>query len=67
MATVYLAEDLKLHPRVAIKLLHPELGATLGPERFRREIAIAARFTHPQQAVRTGRLVPTTLSIARKP
>jgi tRNA A-37 threonylcarbamoyl transferase component Bud32/tetratricopeptide (TPR) repeat protein/TolB-like protein len=47
MATVYLAEDLKLHRRVALKLLHPELGATLGPERFLREIAIASRLTHP--------------------
>jgi len=47
MATVYLAEDLKLHRRVALKLLHPELGATLGPARFQREIAIAARLTHP--------------------
>jgi tRNA A-37 threonylcarbamoyl transferase component Bud32 len=47
MATVYLAEDLRLHRRVALKVLHPELGATLGPERFQREIAIAARLTHP--------------------
>ena len=47
MATVYLAEDLKLHRRVALKLLHPELGATLGPERFLREIDIASRLTHP--------------------
>ncbi|MGH7512615.1 MAG: protein kinase domain-containing protein [Gemmatimonadales bacterium] len=47
MATVYLAEDLKLHRPVALKLLHPELGATLGPERFLREIAIASRLTHP--------------------
>ena len=47
MATVYLAEDLRLHRRVALKLLHPELGATLGPERFLREIDIASRLTHP--------------------
>jgi tRNA A-37 threonylcarbamoyl transferase component Bud32/tetratricopeptide (TPR) repeat protein/TolB-like protein len=47
MATVYLAEDLKLHRRVALKVLHAELGATLGPERFLREIAIASRLTHP--------------------
>jgi serine/threonine-protein kinase len=47
MATVYLAEDLKLHRRVALKLLHPEVSAALGPERFRREIDIAARLTHP--------------------
>jgi serine/threonine-protein kinase len=46
MATVYLAEDLTLRRRVAIKLLHPELAATLGPERFQREIAIASRLSH---------------------
>jgi serine/threonine-protein kinase len=47
MATVYLAEDLK-HPRqVAIKVLRPELAATVGAERFLREIQIAARLNHP--------------------
>jgi len=47
MATVYLAEDLLLQRRVALKLLHSELGATLGPERFQREIAIASGLVHP--------------------
>ena len=47
MATVYLAEDLRHHRRVAIKVLHPELGAVLGAERFLREIGIAARLSHP--------------------
>jgi serine/threonine-protein kinase len=47
MATVYLAEDLKHHRRVAVKVLRPELAATLGPERFVREIEIAAGLTHP--------------------
>jgi serine/threonine-protein kinase len=47
MATVYLAEDLTLHRRVALKVLHPELAATLGRDRFLREIEIAARLTHP--------------------
>ncbi len=47
MATVYLAEDLKHHRKVAVKVLRPELAATLGPERFVREIEIAARLTHP--------------------
>ncbi|MGH7512614.1 MAG: serine/threonine-protein kinase, partial [Gemmatimonadales bacterium] len=47
MATVYLARDLKLERRVALKLLRPELRAALGPERFLREIDIAARLTHP--------------------
>ena len=47
MATVYLAEDLKHHRQVAVKVLRPELAATLGPERFLREIETAARLTHP--------------------
>jgi serine/threonine-protein kinase len=47
MATVYLAEDLKLHRRVALKVLRPELGAALGTDRFLREIEIAARLNHP--------------------
>lgn len=34
MATVYLAEDLKHHRKVAIKVLRPELAAVLGAERF---------------------------------
>ena len=47
MATVYLAEDLKHHRKVAVKVLRPELAATLGPERFLREIEVAARLQHP--------------------
>jgi TolB-like protein/tRNA A-37 threonylcarbamoyl transferase component Bud32 len=47
MATVYLAQDLKHHRRVAVKVLRPELAATLGPERFLREIEIAAQLHHP--------------------
>ncbi len=47
MAVVFLAEDLKHHRRVAIKVLDPELAAVLGPERFLREIEIAARLQHP--------------------
>ncbi len=47
MATVYLARDLKHDRPVALKVLHPELAATLGPERFRREITIAAKLQHP--------------------
>ena len=46
MATVFLAEDTKHHRRVALKVLHRELAATLGPERFRREIELAARLQH---------------------
>ena len=47
MATVYLAEDIKLHRNVALKVLRPELAAALGPERFLREIEIAAKLHHP--------------------
>jgi serine/threonine-protein kinase len=47
MATVYLAEDLKHHRKVAIKVLRPDLAATLGPERFLREIEVAAQLQHP--------------------
>ena len=47
MATVYGADDLRHGRRVAIKVLRPELAATLGAERFLREIGIAARLTHP--------------------
>jgi len=35
------------HRRVAVKVLRPELAAALGPERFLREIAIAAQLQHP--------------------
>ncbi|HEU5303197.1 MAG TPA: protein kinase, partial [Gemmatimonadales bacterium] len=45
--TVYLAHDLKHDRPVALKVLHAELAATLGPERFLREIKLAARLQHP--------------------
>jgi tetratricopeptide (TPR) repeat protein/TolB-like protein len=47
MATVYLARDLRHRRPVALKVLHPELGAMLGPRRFRREIEMAANLSHP--------------------
>ena len=47
MATVYLAHDLKHDRSVALKVLHPELAAVLGSERFQREIRFAARLQHP--------------------
>jgi tRNA A-37 threonylcarbamoyl transferase component Bud32/pimeloyl-ACP methyl ester carboxylesterase len=47
MATVYLAQDLRHQRHVALKVLHPELSASLGSERFLREITIAAGLTHP--------------------
>ncbi len=47
MATVYLAEDVKHGRSVAVKVLRPELAGAVGPERFLREIEIAAALTHP--------------------
>ncbi|HEX5819179.1 MAG TPA: serine/threonine-protein kinase, partial [Gemmatimonadales bacterium] len=47
MATVWLAEDVKHRRRVAVKVLRPELAASLGPQRFLREIEIAAQLSHP--------------------
>jgi eukaryotic-like serine/threonine-protein kinase len=47
MATVYLAQDLRHDRPVALKVLHPELATSLGPERFQREVRLAARLQHP--------------------
>ena len=47
MAAVYLAHDLKHERDVAIKVLHPDLGAALGGERFPSEIRTTARLQHP--------------------
>ena len=47
MATVYLAEDLKHHRKVALKVLKPELAAIVGAERFLAEIRTTASLQHP--------------------
>jgi Tol biopolymer transport system component len=47
MATVYLAQDTKHQRSVALKVLHPELAAALGSERFLREITTTAALDHP--------------------
>jgi len=47
MATVYLADDLKHRRKVAVKVLRPELASIIGPDRFLREIEIAAKLNHP--------------------
>jgi serine/threonine-protein kinase len=47
MATVYLARELRLQRPVALKVLEAGLAVELGPERFLREIATAARLQHP--------------------
>jgi tetratricopeptide (TPR) repeat protein len=69
MATVYLATDLKHQRQVAIKVLRPELAATVGPERFLREIEIAARLSHPHvlPLLDSGRWGDATASGGRVP
>ncbi|MBA3272176.1 MAG: protein kinase, partial [Acidobacteria bacterium] len=47
MATVFLAQDIKHDRVVALKVLHLDLAASLGPDRFLREIKLAARLNHP--------------------
>jgi serine/threonine-protein kinase len=53
MATVYLAQDLKHHRQVAVKVLRPELAAALGGERFLREITTTTNLRHPNASVLT--------------
>jgi len=47
MAIVWLAQDLKLNRDVAVKVLLGELAFAMGPERFRREIDVVSRLSHP--------------------
>ncbi len=47
MATVYLAHDQKHNRKVAVKVMRPELAATLGADRFLREVQVAAQLSHP--------------------
>jgi tetratricopeptide (TPR) repeat protein len=47
MATVYLATDIKHNRKVALKVLRPELAATMGPERFLQEVQVTANLQHP--------------------
>src|SRR5688572_17049791 len=47
MATVYLAQDLRHHRKVAVKVLRPELAAAVGAERFLTEIRTTANLQHP--------------------
>ena len=48
MATVYRAHDTRDDRDVAVKVLLPDVAMALGPERFRREIDVASRFSHPR-------------------
>jgi serine/threonine-protein kinase len=63
MATVYLAHDLKHDRFVALKVLRPELAATLGSQRFLREIRTTARLDHPH-ILPVRRQTPWTLPTA---
>src|SRR5580765_8085049 len=65
MATVYLARDLQHERPVAIKLLHPELGATLGSERLRARL-ISTRQLPIQDAVRIVRESALALDYAHR-
>ena len=47
MATVYLADDIKHERKVALKVLKPELAASLGHDRFLQEVRITANLQHP--------------------
>jgi eukaryotic-like serine/threonine-protein kinase len=47
MATVFVARDVRHNRQVAVKVLHPELSAVLGPERFLKEIELTAGLQHP--------------------
>ena len=47
MATVYLAQDLKHHRSVAVKVLRPEIASALGADRFLKEIEVTANLQHP--------------------
>ena len=62
MGAVYLAEDLKHHRRVAVKVLRPDLSASLGTDRFLREIEVAARLQHPPSSRSTTAARPTATS-----
>jgi serine/threonine protein kinase/Tfp pilus assembly protein PilF len=48
MSTVYLADDVKHHRHVAVKVLHSELASTIGPDRFMREVDVVASLNHPR-------------------
>ena len=67
MATVYLAQDAKHERLVALKVLHPDLAASLGPDRFLREIKLVARLKDELQVplnVRSLYEHPTVAALA---
>jgi len=58
MATVYIAQDVRHRRKVALKVLHPELSAVIGPERFLKENELTASLQHPHILSRVGREGP---------
>ena len=68
MAVVFLAEDLKHHHRVALKVMKPDVGTSLGSETFLREIDIAAKLSGATAlGIGTGRPRRDGLSEGRIP
>ncbi len=69
MATVYLAEDLRHHRKVAIKVMKPEVSAELAADRFLREIRTTANLQHPNivPVFDSGEVVLTTGSAEGSP
>ena len=70
MATVFLAMDVRHDRKVALKVLHPELSSALGPDRFLREIKLAARLNQLSalnviEASDGVELLPGTVVLAR--
>jgi tRNA A-37 threonylcarbamoyl transferase component Bud32 len=57
MSRVFVAEEMALGRRVVLKVLPPELAPALSPERFEREVRVAARLQHPHvvQLLAAGR------------
>lgn len=65
MATVYLAHDLKHGRKVAVKVLQPELAATVGGHRFLREIQTAANAPRSPQKITKNFVIAQGASLAR--
>jgi serine/threonine-protein kinase len=68
MATVYLAQDVRHDRKVALKVLRPELAASLGGERFLAEIKTTANLQHPHilPLFDSERLTDSCTSAARR-
>ena len=64
MATVYLARDTRHDRRVAVKVMHPDVSASLGAERFQREVRVLAQLSHPHiLALYDSGRIPAALAV----